>query len=208
MTSEKSAPEAPALLPREQPRERILNTAYALFSQRGIRDVGVDEVIARSGVAKATLYRHFPSKNDLALAFLQMREERWTLGLVEAEARRRGSTAEEQLLAIFDVFGDWFRRTDFDACAFINVLLEMRPEHPLGQASIQYLDNIRSMVRGLAEEAGLEDTDSFARSWHILMKGSIVSATEGDMDAASRAQAMARDLIGRHRRGADGAVGD
>ena len=56
-------------------RERILTTAYRLFTRRGIRAVGTDEVIAQSGVAKATLYRHFPSKNDLVLAVLQRREE-------------------------------------------------------------------------------------------------------------------------------------
>jgi len=180
-------------------RERILRTAYDLFSQRGIRGVGVDEVIRRSGVAKATLYRHFPSKDDLVLAFLQRREQCWTLGFVEAEARRRGGTPEERLLAIFDVFDEWFHRDDYDACAFINVLLEMRPAHPLGRASIQYLENIRGIVGRMADEAGLRDTGEFARSWHILMKGSIISAAEGDSDAARRAQAMARSLIDQYR---------
>lgn len=194
MTTEQDATE-----PQLAPRERILSTAYKLFSQRGIRDVGVEEVIARSQVAKATLYRHFPSKNHLVLAFLKRREERWTLGMVEAGARMRGATAEERLLAIFDVFDDWFRSDGFDACTFINVLLEMGWSHPLGQASIEYLDNIRAIVRTMAEEAGLRDADAFARSWHILMKGSIISAAEGDKDAAQRAQAMARTLIAQHR---------
>jgi AcrR family transcriptional regulator len=75
------------------------------------------------------LYRHFPSKTDLVLAFLQEREQRWTVGRVEAEARRRGSTPEGRLLATFDMFDEWFRRDDFEACAFINVLLEVGPEH-------------------------------------------------------------------------------
>lgn len=194
MTIEQAAGEA-----RLAPRERILCTAYELFSQRGIRDVGVEEVISRSGVAKATLYRHFPSKNHLVLAFLKRREERWTLGTVEAGARMRGTTAEGRLLAIFDVFDDWFRSEGFDACTFINVLLEMGWSHPLGQASIEYLDNIRTIVRTMAEEAGLRDVDAFARSWHILMKGSIISAAEGDRDAARRAQDMARALIAQHR---------
>ncbi|MFD9857821.1 MULTISPECIES: TetR/AcrR family transcriptional regulator [Streptomyces] len=177
-----------------------MNTAYELFSQRGIRDVGVEEIMARSGVAKATLYRHFPSKDALVLAFLARREQRWTLGMVEAGARDRGRTPEERLLALFDVFDEWFHRDDFDGCSFVNVLLEMRWGHPLGRASIQYLENIRAIVRSMAEEAGLRDTDSFARSWHILMKGSIISAAEGDADAARRAQAMARTLIEQHRR--------
>jgi AcrR family transcriptional regulator len=180
-------------------RERIVDSSYELFSQRGIQAVGVDEVIEKAGVAKATLYRHFPSKDDLVLEFLESREERWTHELVEAGAKSRGSTPEEQLLAIFDVFDEWFRREDFEACSFINVLLEMGPEHPLGKASMRHLENIRSMVSELAKEAGLRDPASFALSWHILMKGSIVSAAEGDLEAAHRAQSMARQLIDEYR---------
>jgi AcrR family transcriptional regulator len=180
-------------------RERILDTAYELFSRRAIRDVGIDEVIERAGVAKATLYRHFPSKDDLVIAFLERREERWTLAWVEAEARRRGATPEEQLLAIFELFDEWFHRDDFEACSFVNVLLEMGPAHPAGQASVRHLASIRSVVGRLAEEAALRDPESFARSWHILMKGSIVSAAEGDAEAAQRARSMASLLIEQHR---------
>ncbi|MDQ6877243.1 MAG: TetR/AcrR family transcriptional regulator [Candidatus Dormibacteraeota bacterium] len=180
-------------------RERLVTTAYELFSRRGIRDVGVDEVIARANVAKATLYRHFRTKDELVLAFLERRETRWTREWVEQQARRRAKTPEGQLLAIFDLFDEWFHRDDFEACSFINVLLEMGPEHPAGGESIRQLENIRSVVRGLAQEAGLRDPDSFARSWHILMKGSIISAAEGDTDAARRAQPIARLVIDQHR---------
>ena len=181
-------------------RERILDTAYELFARRGIRDVGVDEIVVQAGIARATLYRHFKSKDDLALAFLARREERWTFGSLEAEARKRGRTPERRLLAIFDVFDEWFQRPDFEACSFVNVLFEMRPTHPLGQASIQHLANIRGMVEKLATDAGLVNVKEFSRSWHILMKGSIVAATEGDLKAARRAQAMARTLIANHTR--------
>jgi AcrR family transcriptional regulator len=194
-------PAAVDAVSRAQPgaRDRILAAAYELFASRGIRDVGVDEVIERAGVAKASLYRHFASKDDLVIAFLELREERWTLEWVEAEARRRGTAPEEQLLAIFGLFDEWFHREDFEACSFINVLLEMGPAHPAGKASVQHLANIRSIVRKLAEESGLHDPESFARSWHILMKGSIVSAAEGDAEAAQRARSMARLLIEQHR---------
>lgn len=178
---------------------RILDTAYDLFAQRGIRAVGIDEVIAQSKVAKATLYRHFPSKDDLVLAFLENREQRWTFGFVEAESRRRGTTPEEQLLAIFDVFHDWFQGAGFEACSFINVLLEMGRDHPAGAACVKHLANIRGVVAERAEHAGLRDPDEFARSWHILMKGSIISAAEGDTKAARRAKAMARTLIDEYR---------
>jgi AcrR family transcriptional regulator len=181
-------------------RERILASAYELFSRRGIRAVGIDEVIERAGVAKATLYRHFPSKDDLVLAFLARREQLWTREWVEAEARRRGSTPDEQLLAIFDAFDEWFHADDFEGCSFINVLLETADlEHPVGAASAVHLENIRSIVRMLAEEAGLRDPAGFALSWHILMKGSIVQAAEGDRDAAQRARTIGALLIDQHR---------
>ena len=82
--SSAGAPASPA-------RQRILDTAYELFSHRGIRAVGVEEVISRADIAKATLYRHFRSKDDLVLAFLEQREDLWTRQLVEAGARERGA---------------------------------------------------------------------------------------------------------------------
>lgn len=171
-------------------RERIVSSAYELFAKRGVRDVGVDELIRHSGVAISTFYRHFPSKDDVVLAFLARREQVWTLGLVESEARRRGQTPQGRLLAIFDVFDEWFQRDDYEACSFVNVLLEMGSEHPIGQASIEYLNHIRDIIRRLGEEAGLRDLDDFVWSWHILMKGSIIAAAEGDRTAALRAKRM------------------
>ena len=85
-------------------RERILDAAYELFSRRGVQAVGVNEVIERAGVATATLYRHFPSKEKLVLAFLDLREQRWTKDLIEAGAMRRGSNPEERLLRRSPVF--------------------------------------------------------------------------------------------------------
>jgi AcrR family transcriptional regulator len=183
----------------EPARERLLESAYDLFSRHGVRAVGVNDVIEHAGVAKDTLYRHFPSKDDLVVAFLALREQRWTRELVEAGARSRGPDPEEQLLGIFDVFDGWFAREDFEACSFINVLLEMGPEHAAGEASVRHLENVREFVRELAEEAGLRDPTGFAHSWHILMKGSIVAAAEGDREAGQRAKSLGRLLIEQHR---------
>jgi AcrR family transcriptional regulator len=185
---------------RSGARERILATAYELFTRRGIRGVGVDKIIASSGVAKASFYRHFASKDDLVLAVLARREQDWTKGLVETGARLRSTTPQGRLLAIFDVFDEWFTsREDFEACSFINVLLEMGAEHLLGRASIDYLANIRRIVGDWAKEAGLREPEQFAHSWHILMKGSIIAAVEGDTRAAHRAKQMAGWLIDHHR---------
>jgi AcrR family transcriptional regulator len=186
--------------PAPSARERVLTAAYELFSRRGIHAVGTDEVIARAGVAKATLYRHFATKNDLVLAVLERRETIWTHGLIEEQSRQRGSTPAEQLLAIFDVLHDWFQKRDgFEGCSFINVLLELGPDHPAGQASIAHIDHVRDIVRRRAVAAGLIDVEDFAWSCHLLMKGAIILAAIGDLDAAQRARKMAVALIEEHQ---------
>ena len=90
-------------------------------------------MIARAGVAKATLYRHFATKNDLVLAVLERREQLWTHGLIEEQSGLLGDTPEEKLLAIFDVMHEWFQSRDgYEGCSFINVLLELGADHPAG----------------------------------------------------------------------------
>ena len=183
----------------ESGRERVLAAAYELFSRYGTRAVGVDRIIEESGVAKMTLYRNFASKDELILAFLERREERWTRAWLQAEVEARASTPGGRLLAVFDTFGDWFARDGFEGCSFINVMLEVaEPGHPVHDAAVRHLAAIRAFLAGLAEEAGIADADAFARQWHILMKGSIVAAAEGDAQAAARARDLGRLLLERH----------
>jgi AcrR family transcriptional regulator len=177
-------------------RTRILAGAYDLFSRNGIRAVGIDAIIARSGVARMTLYRHFASKEELVLAYLELREERWTRGWLQDEVEARADDPAERLLAVFDVFDPWFRRDDFEGCAFIRVMLEsIDGEDAVRAASTASLTRIRGFLEALARDAGVADPDDFARKWHILMKGSIVAAGEGDADAARRAQELGRLLL-------------
>jgi AcrR family transcriptional regulator len=186
------------LVPMPSARERILDTAYDLFSRHGIRAVGVDRIIATSGVAKMSLYRHFHSKEALVLAFLQEREKRWTMEWLHAEASKRADDGAGRMLAIFDVFDEWFRKPDFEGCSFINVLLEFSDvDHPIWNATTGHLATIRGLVREFAEDAGVADPEAVACQWHILMKGSIVAAGWGDRDAARRAQALGELLLER-----------
>jgi AcrR family transcriptional regulator len=189
-----------AVIEKSDARERILAAAYELFARHGIRAVGVDTIIRKSGVAKMTLYRHFPSKDDLVLAFLRRREDLWTRAWLQEEVSRRETEPGKQLLAVFDVFDGWFRKEDFEGCSFINVLLEL-PEHghPAHRASVDHLATIRDFLRGLAEQAGVRDPDQLSRQWHMLMKGSIVAAAEGDREAATRAREVASLLLERER---------
>jgi AcrR family transcriptional regulator len=180
-------------------RERIRRAAYDLFSRLGIRAVGVDAVIAEAGVAKMTLYRNFPSKDDLVLDFLRRREELWTEQWLIAEATTRASEPGGPLLAVFDLLGEWFARPDFEGCPFLAALLEFREQgHPAGWAAAGHLARIRAFLRDQAALAGATDPDSLARSWHILMNGAIIAAQEGDVQAAARAREAAELLLARH----------
>jgi AcrR family transcriptional regulator len=184
---------------RDSGRERVLETAYELFSRHGTRGVGVDRIIAESGVAKMTLYRNFASKDDLILAFLERREERWTREWLQATVEGRAETPAARLLAIFDTFGEWFARDDFEGCSFINVMLEIDdPGSPVRRESVRQLSEIRGFIGGLAKDAGIEHVDGFARQWHILMKGCIVAAAEGDELAAARARELGALLLAHH----------
>jgi AcrR family transcriptional regulator len=175
----------------------LVDAAYELFSRQGIRAVGVDTIIARAGVAKMTFYRHFPSKEDLVLAFLDRREQVWTREWLEEEIKQRATTPREQLLAIFELFEEWFQRDDFEGCSFIGTMLETsgNAESRVLSATRAHLANVRLLVQGLAEEAGLREPSELAWNLQLLMAGSIVAAGYGDPEAARRARRSAEMLI-------------
>ena len=188
--------EKPANPVRDDARERILSAAYGLFCHHGTRAVGVDRVITEAGVAKMSMYRHFRSKNELILAVLERRGLLWTQGWVQAEIASRTTDPADQLLAIFDIFDEWFHQAGYEGCTFVNMLLEVTDhDNPIHQASRDHLRIIREFLQGLAEAAGVADPETFARQWHILLKGSIVSAAEGDVDAARAARQVGALLL-------------
>jgi AcrR family transcriptional regulator len=104
---------------KSRARARILEAAHDLFYRDGIRATGIDRVIAAADVAKLTFYRHFPSKDDLVLAFLDYRHESWMAWFEGALARRGGTAA-----ALVPALGEWFRSRDFRGCAFLNSVAE------------------------------------------------------------------------------------
>lgn len=194
--------------PRRTVHDRLLDAAYSLFTAQGIAQVGIDTVIAKSGCAKASLYNQFGSKEGLALAFLDLREVLWTRCWLEAEIMRRAAHPEERLLAVFELFDEWFEQDDFEGCSFVNVLLESNPGNPLRQSAAGNLRKIREILRSQAVSAGLADVEQFIQVWHMLMKGSIVSAGEGNREAAREAMVAAKILLEHWPRMHDTAADD
>jgi AcrR family transcriptional regulator len=198
-------PGQPKPLQSVSARDRIDTAAYELFSRRGVRAVGVNAVIARSGVAKRTLYLHYPSKQKLVLAFLRRREELWTRAWLQESVERRAGSAASRLLAVFDVFDGWFRRSAFEGCAFIRVLLEHDDRaHPIRKSAEGHVRTVRDFLRQLAQEAHVRDPDGFARQWQILMSGSIIAACAGDRTAALRAKKLGVVLLADSSTGSRG----
>jgi AcrR family transcriptional regulator len=177
-------------------RARILEVAHDLFTMRRVRAVGVNEIIAKAGVAKMTFYRHFRSKEELALAVIARHETLWTRDWLEAEVMRRADDPEGRLMAIFDIFDEWFKRPDFEGCFFLNTLVET-PERgdPVREASNQQIAAVRVILAHLAAQAGIAKPHDFAHKWQMVLLGSIVGATEGDVAAASRARELGRLLL-------------
>ena len=145
-----------------------------------------------------TLYRNFKGKNELAMAFLQRREETWLTDWVQVETQARATTPEQRLLVIFDIFTEWFAREDFEGCSFVTSMLEFDDrEDPVRQACVRHLANVRAYLCELAAEAGAPDPERFAAQWHILVQGSIIMALEGDLDAAAKARELGTMLLDR-----------
>ena len=157
-------------------RQRILETADRLFYQDGIRAVGIDRIIAEAGVAKMSLYKHFPSKDDLILAVLQYRE-RGVLAFFHSAMERHGKKAKHPLRAFFAALKEWFETPGFRGCAFQNAAVELAdPAHP-GTAFVRgHKQRFSEFLRGLVEESVGKVAAKIAPAVSILVEGAIVMA--------------------------------
>jgi AcrR family transcriptional regulator len=181
------------------PKEKIDRTAYALFTRHGIRSVGVDTIVARSGVGKMTLYRHYRSKDALVLAFFERRFQLFSRGWQSAVEALR-VPPREALLAIFDVLEDWYHSPGYTGCPVVKAALESRSDDPVYAGALRYFSSVRGFLRKLATQAGVRDPDALAAQWHILIWGSIIGARAKDRDAARRAKELAASILARESR--------
>ncbi len=140
----------PALTPDQPARERILWTACALFYRDGVRATGIDRVIAEAGVTKVTFYRHFPSKNDLVLAFLADRHTRW-MQWFDAALQRHGNTPD----ALVPALAEWLEDADFRGCAFLNTSAELGGSlDGVNTLTRQHKSDVARRIEALMPQAG------------------------------------------------------
>ena len=177
-------------------REQLVDTAIELFYRGGFNATGIDKVLAEAGVAKMTLYNHFKSKDELILATLRRRDERFRNTLMRS-VEERADTPRERLLAVFDAHGEWFHEEGFRGCMFINAAAEFSDiADPIHAIAAEHKRLIVGYLAQLAREAGVKDPERLAFDLSLLLDGAIVCAQiSGDADAASRSRDAARVLI-------------
>lgn len=192
----------PARRPRKSARQRILEAATDLFYRQGIRAVGVDAIIQEAGVAKATFYNHFPSKDDAIVAWLREPNVRW-LNWVREEVERRATSPAERLLVFFDVLEELFGKKGFRGCPYLNTAAEVPDaRHPARREVLHFQLELEDYLRELAEAAGLPEADGLASGLVLLVVGAWATAViRGSATPAAFARAAADRLLATARPG-------
>ena len=177
------------------PKDKVFQTAARLFYQNGYRATGVDTIAAESGIGKMTLYRHYPSKDDLIVAYLKDSDELFWEGferITKDAAAPRG-----KLLAFFESLQEYVKTPACYGCPFLNVATEY-PEidYPGHQVALEHKQRVRAKFRQLAREAGAREPDILADQLFLLMDGAYISSRMfGTKNPASHLASAAQSLI-------------
>ncbi len=176
-------------------KAKILETASELFYSQGIKATGVETIVKAAGTTKMTLYKHFPAKDDLIIAFLRKRDADFTSWFVE-QVNSKAQQPKDQLLAIFDIIGLWLDIPQFRGCAFINASAEFPVENnPVQQVSAEFYQKFRDYIADLARQAGAEHPDNLAQQLALLIEGAIVSEQMKRGGGASVSARQAAEIL-------------
>jgi AcrR family transcriptional regulator len=178
---------------KRSPRERLLEAASELFYAEGIQSVGIDRVIERAGVAKASLYSTFGSKEELVCAYLNARHEQTLAGLRAAVAATDDPV--ERLLAVFDAQARLFRTPGFRGCAFAAATAETSPGGRIDATAESYRHDIQTLFAELAADAGARDPALLASQLQLIYDGGVAANMDRNPDIATPARAAATTLI-------------
>ncbi|KAB0495074.1 TetR/AcrR family transcriptional regulator [Pseudomonas vancouverensis] len=176
-------------------RDVILDVTEKLIYKIGIAATGMDLLVKTAGVSRKSIYRYFTNKDDLVLAALQRRDERW-MHWYRSEVGN-AETPAGRLLNLFTVLKSWFESEGFRGCAFINTSGETGDPHdPVRLLAKEHKRKLLEYVRELCVEHGVQDPDTLASQLLILIDGAItVALVMGDHQAADNAQQIARTLL-------------
>lgn len=176
-------------------RERLLETAARLFFQRDYRSVGVDTIVAESGVGKMTLYRHFPTKDDLIAAYLKVTNEQFWAWFEEATAG--ASDPRGKLLAFFQSLEELASTPTCYGCPFLNAAVDFpEHEHPGHVVAVEHKQAVRARFRELAHQAGVSQPEALADQLFLLMDGAFMAVRMFGTDSpASKVAGAAQALI-------------
>ncbi|MDY7020514.1 MAG: TetR/AcrR family transcriptional regulator [Cyanobacteriota bacterium] len=185
---------------RPSVRDRILAAASELFYKEGVQNVGIDRIIAESGVAKMSLYNHFKSKDALIAAWLKQQDECWRTWFQET-VERLATDPNERVLAIFDALEECFEKPDFRGCAFLNSAVELvDPAHPGYQVSLYHQQATFDYILSLVRAANLPNPEALAYQLMILVAGAtVIAMMQQSSEPAIQAKQAAATLIARSR---------
>ncbi len=177
-------------------RDVLIQRAFKIFQENGFHATGMDKLVKLTGVSKTAMYRHFRTKDDLILAVLKLRDEQFRNWLVQ-RIEELAQTPEQQLLALFDVLGEWFERDDFKGCMFIKASAEYQDDsHPLKVASAEHKRLLLVYFSNIAARTKAQDPGLLARQLLMLKEGAIVTAhLQGIEDVAREARKAAEVLL-------------
>lgn len=180
-------------------RERLISAGLNLFYQHGFHATGLDNILTQVGTTKTTFYKYFESKDALALACIQRRDERWRARLPQLLRERAGPDPVDQLREVWNVWKDWFSDIAFNGCLFIHACSEFpSPTDPCHIAAAGNVNALRDIVARLAHDGGLIEPELFAEQYKILMQGAIiVEVIDRRNGAAATAASIAETLIER-----------
>jgi len=185
VTTAITVPSKPELSPSEL-RETILRVASASFYAEGVRAVGVDTIVKRAGVAKMTLYKHFPSKEALIVAVLR-RHDAWWREMLPRRTRERSRSPQDGVISVFDALFEWFTDSAFRGCPFINIAVEFPdPESLIGQEVAIHRNFTLKFLESLCKDAGLAQSARLGAELMVLVDGAIIGAWLSDPTIAVR----------------------
>ena len=165
-------------------KQKIVETALELFYQQGINCVGVDRIIEEAGIAKMTFFKHFPTKKDLILEFLKVRDERY-LNWVDTQVKAITTNEAKQLEACLEVMAKWFQLDDFRGCAFINTTVEVGPgDNQEKLICVSHKNSLSQYLTQLATQAGYKNPEALADLLVIVIDGATIRA---QMDSPAHA---------------------